>query len=164
MHNGRPLFPGTSDADQLEQIFRQLGTPDESEFPGIVDLPDYKVRALGGGTGGSTCALARCSTRIAGSGLRRAPFPCTSVSAVNTYLTPTTPAPAQPLTYKRFPRPDSLAHLVQGLPPDGLDLLTRLLQHDPAKRISAGAAMEHPFFASLGEAFLGGGLMGLPRR
>lgn len=65
MYNGRPLFPGTTDvrersrwlsslpcadccfrlqADQLEQIFATLGTPDESIFPGIVDLPDYKVR------------------------------------------------------------------------------------------------------------------------
>ena len=46
MHNGRPLSPRTSEADQLDQIFRHLGTPNEAEFPGIVDLPDYKVGAL----------------------------------------------------------------------------------------------------------------------
>lgn len=140
MHNGRPLFPGTSDADQLEQIFRQLGTPDEVDFPGLVDLPDYKVR--------------RCDV---------APLP-TAHHIITSRAPAPTPTTAQPLTYKRFPRPDSLAHLVPGLPPDGLDLLTRLLQHDPAKRVAAAAAMEHPFFASLGEHVLGGGLMGMPRR
>ncbi len=45
MNNGRPLFPGASDADQLDQIFKILGTPDESNFRGISELPDYKVRA-----------------------------------------------------------------------------------------------------------------------
>jgi serine/threonine protein kinase len=45
MHNGRALFSGSSDADQLECIFKALGTPDETIFPGIVDLPDYKVGA-----------------------------------------------------------------------------------------------------------------------
>jgi serine/threonine protein kinase len=44
MFNGRPLFPGTSDADQLDIIFKHLGTPDETTFPGIAELPDYKVR------------------------------------------------------------------------------------------------------------------------
>lgn len=47
MNNGRPLFPGTSDADQLDIIFKHLGTPDEASFPGIAELPDYKVRSGG---------------------------------------------------------------------------------------------------------------------
>ncbi|UYV84929.1 CDK2 [Cordylochernes scorpioides] len=38
----RPLFPGDSEIDQLFQIFRILGTPDESNWPGILKLPDYK--------------------------------------------------------------------------------------------------------------------------
>jgi serine/threonine protein kinase len=28
MHVGRPLFPGMNDADELDAIFRALGTPD----------------------------------------------------------------------------------------------------------------------------------------
>ncbi len=43
MHTGRALFSGSSEADQLDCIFKALGTPDESIFPGIVELPDYKV-------------------------------------------------------------------------------------------------------------------------
>jgi cyclin-dependent kinase len=89
MHTGRPLFPGANDADQLDHIFRLLGTPTETVFPGIVDLPDYK-----------------------------------------------------PATYRAYPRPDSLANLVPGLPADGLDLMAKMLAYDPGRRISAREAMD----------------------
>ncbi|XP_059178100.1 cyclin-dependent kinase 2-like isoform X2 [Physella acuta] len=36
------LFPGDSEIDQLFRIFRTLGTPDESNWPGVTSLPDYK--------------------------------------------------------------------------------------------------------------------------
>jgi len=38
----RPLFPGDSEIDQLFRIFRSLGTPSESCWPGVSSLPDYK--------------------------------------------------------------------------------------------------------------------------
>lgn len=41
MSNGRPLFPGTSEGNQLDLIFRKLGTPTEKIYPAIVELPDY---------------------------------------------------------------------------------------------------------------------------
>lgn len=43
MSNGRPLFPGTSESDQLNLIFRKLGTPSEELYPAIVELPDYRT-------------------------------------------------------------------------------------------------------------------------
>jgi serine/threonine protein kinase len=45
MANGGPLFAGTSEADQLDRIFRLLGTPSVDIYPAIVDLPEYRVRA-----------------------------------------------------------------------------------------------------------------------
>lgn len=42
MINGNPLFTGTSEETQLDTIFRHLGTPDESTFPGISELPDWR--------------------------------------------------------------------------------------------------------------------------
>ena len=42
MANGRPLFAGTSDTDQLDRIFRHLGTPTGDDYPTITELPDYK--------------------------------------------------------------------------------------------------------------------------
>lgn len=41
MATGRPLFPGSSPAEQLARIFRLLGTPSPSTYPAIVDLPAW---------------------------------------------------------------------------------------------------------------------------
>ncbi len=43
MANGGPLFAGTSESDQLDRIFRLLGTPNTDIYPGMADLPEYKV-------------------------------------------------------------------------------------------------------------------------
>jgi cyclin-dependent kinase 5 len=40
---GRPLFPGSDVDDQLKRIFKQLGTPNEDNWPAVSTLPDYKV-------------------------------------------------------------------------------------------------------------------------
>jgi len=39
---GAPLFPGDSEIDQIFKIFRILGTPNEDNWPGVRQLPDYK--------------------------------------------------------------------------------------------------------------------------
>ncbi|XP_065853871.1 cell division control protein 2 homolog C [Euphorbia lathyris] len=45
--------------------------------------------------------------------------------------------------------PQNLARAVPSLGPDGVDLLLKMLRFDPAERISAKAAMDHPYFDSL---------------
>jgi serine/threonine protein kinase len=42
MYTGRPLFPGTTNEDQLTRIFRIMGTPTERTWAGITQLPEYK--------------------------------------------------------------------------------------------------------------------------
>lgn len=42
MVNGTPLFTGSSEESQLDTIFRHLGTPDETIFPELTELPEYK--------------------------------------------------------------------------------------------------------------------------
>jgi len=39
--NNSPLFPGESDIQQLVCVLSQLGTPNESTWPGMTSLPDY---------------------------------------------------------------------------------------------------------------------------
>ncbi|KAL5222292.1 hypothetical protein ABZP36_027005 [Zizania latifolia] len=53
--------------------------------------------------------------------------------------------------WHEFPKwkPDDLGRAVPSLEPEGVDLLSKMLQYDPANRISAKAAMEHPYFNSL---------------
>jgi len=42
MVTGRPLFPGNNEADQLQKIFKVLGTASQETWPSIVELPDWK--------------------------------------------------------------------------------------------------------------------------
>jgi len=42
MYTGRPLFPGTTNEDQLVRIFRIMGTPSERTWPGISQYSEYK--------------------------------------------------------------------------------------------------------------------------
>ncbi|KAG0138760.1 kinase-like domain-containing protein [Tuber indicum] len=42
MYTGRPLFPGTTNEDQLQKIFRLMGTPSERSWPGISQYPEYR--------------------------------------------------------------------------------------------------------------------------
>ncbi|OJD36601.1 cell division control protein 2 [Diplodia corticola] len=38
----KPLFPGDSEIDEIFKIFRILGTPAETEWPGVTSFPDFK--------------------------------------------------------------------------------------------------------------------------
>ena len=92
---GRPLFSGVNEADQLDKIFRLLGTV--TEYPGIEDLPEYSPDVL-----------------------------------------------------PQYPPPrNGIGSVVPTLDASGVDLLSKMLQYDPAKRITAQKALEHPFFFDL---------------
>jgi len=95
---GRPLFPGTSDHDQLMRIFKMLGTPMEETWPSMHDLPEYK---------------------------------------------------------SDFPQYEAMTidQIAPKLSEHGVDLLKRLLAYEPSRRISAKAALEHPYFAGLDARF-----------
>jgi len=43
MYSGRPMFAGTGNEDQLQKIFRLMGTPSERSWPGISAFPEYKA-------------------------------------------------------------------------------------------------------------------------
>lgn len=88
----RPLFPGDSEIDELFRIFRCLGTPNETVWPGVTSLPDYKQT-----------------------------FPVW---------------PAEPIQ-----------SIVPTLEESGVDLLAQMMYYEPSRRISAKAALKHPYFA-----------------
>ncbi|KAM6215460.1 cyclin-dependent kinase 2 isoform 3-T3 [Rhynchocyon petersi] len=87
----RALFPGDSEIDQLFRIFRTLGTPDETVWPGVTSMPDYKA------------------------------------------------------SFPKWARQD-FSKVVPPLDEDGRSLLSQMLHYDPNKRVSAKAALAHPFF------------------
>ncbi|KAL3900032.1 MAG: hypothetical protein SGCHY_001625 [Lobulomycetales sp.] len=91
MLNGKALFPGKNNEDQLLRIFKLRGTPSEQSWPHVSELPEYKPN-----------------------------FPM-------------------------YPAV-SLASKLPNIDAAGLDLLERMLQYEPYKRISAKDALTHPYF------------------
>lgn len=48
MITGMPTFPGIRDTyDQLDKIFKMIGTPTEETWCGVTHLPGYKPHKLG---------------------------------------------------------------------------------------------------------------------
>ena len=39
--NNSPIFPGENDIDQLGIVIKILGSPNEENWPGVHDLPDF---------------------------------------------------------------------------------------------------------------------------
>ncbi len=48
LYNMKPLFPGSKDEDQLDRIFRVMGTPDPKAWPELENLPQYKAGSYAG--------------------------------------------------------------------------------------------------------------------
>jgi serine/threonine protein kinase len=92
--DGKPLFPGDSEIDELFSIFRVLGTPTEGLFPGVTQLPAYSD------------------------------------------------------TFPHW-QGKPWQEVIRGAEPDGIDLVQQMLKYDPTARISAKAALDHPYFADL---------------
>ncbi|KAJ3200766.1 negative regulator of the PHO system, partial [Entophlyctis luteolus] len=43
MHSGKALFPGKTNEDQLQRIFKLLGTPNDQTWPRVSEMPEYKA-------------------------------------------------------------------------------------------------------------------------
>ncbi|ORZ14532.1 protein serine/threonine kinase [Absidia repens] len=94
MASGSPLFPGSSVSDQLQCIFKVLGTPTDETWPKVSQVPEYKR------------------------------------------------------DFEIF-APISLESILPKLDPLGIDLLKKLLEYPPEKRITASNALQHPYFDDL---------------
>ncbi|KAH7826340.1 putative CDK5 [Monocercomonoides exilis] len=125
MITGRPLFPGSSDSDELNRIFKFLGYPTVTNWPSIVDLPDFKP----------SIASSSFSSVLGSSSSSSSASSSASSSS------------AQPNSLSLMQR--CLGSVVPSLDVSGMDLLLKMLQYDPSKRITAREALNHPWFSDI---------------
>lgn len=96
---GKPLFDGKTELEQLNKIFKTLGTPNDRIWPDCSQLPGIRATSI---------------------------------------------RQQYNLLHKKFPRTSFTG--APALSDLGLDLLSKLLTYDPAKRITAEEALNHRWF------------------
>ena len=142
-------LPVPQEIDELYKIFQVLGTPSEANWPGVSQLPDYKVGGWVGGewAGGRLRRTNLCTCAMQQPRCASAPFASPSAPVPARLLPPCNARPSACLQ-DCFPqwRPQNLQSVVPTLDPLGVDLLARLLHYNPAERITARAALQHEYF------------------
>jgi cell division cycle 2-like protein len=122
---GEPLMQGTGDLDQINTIFRLLGTPSEQSWPKFSSMhavqsgliPFVENHTISLGTDGALAKLPKNSLR------KR--FPASG-------YTPAAQSTSQ--------------HRTTALSENGFELLNSTLTCDPEQRASAGVALGHAWF------------------
>lgn len=130
MITGMPTFPGIRDTyDQLDKIFKLLGTPTEDSWRGVTHLPGYKPQKLG------TFTSMVCIYHI------KFTFILYTEKSQRFFLSSQT----------GFYRPRKLGHSFPRLYDivEGEAIASLFLQLNPEERIGAEDALNHSYFAPL---------------
>lgn len=125
----KPMFDGNCEIGQIHTIFKGLGTPSEASWPGVSELPNFSVKFPKWPV---RTAVEYLELKARGGPPRSTDNAAAAGSPVSHLA-----RPALSLTLARSP-------LV--ICADGLDLLEKLLQYAPNKRVSAEQALAHPYF------------------
>lgn len=134
MITGMPTFPGIRDTyDQLDKIFKLLGTPTEDTWRGVTHLPGYKPQKLGKLRKPSQKKKMAVSISI---------VPESKINLFPIFVFP---------IITGFYRPRKLGHSFPRLYDivEGEAIATLFLQLNPENRIGAEEALNHSYFAPL---------------
>ena len=139
---GEPLVMGTGDLDQINGIFKLLGTPSEQSWPQFsslkvvqsATLPFVENHTISLGPDGALCKLPKNLLR------KRLP-----AEGYTPEIARAEAQAAQAAQAAGQPAPPC-AHKTTALSDSGYDLLNSMLTCDPQQRGTASAALEHSWF------------------
>jgi serine/threonine protein kinase len=152
MVTGKPLFPGANEADELRLIFKSLGTPNETTWPSVANLPDwpkytfskypgYALSVLVPGLDETGYDLLSVRNICAPQKTETVFAHIRSFSTIFSLSKTKTNAKNVPF-YFFLNGGNEISYLEFPIS----DVLQSFLQYDPTNRISAVAALKHAFF------------------
>ncbi|KAF7233039.1 hypothetical protein EG68_05100, partial [Paragonimus skrjabini miyazakii] len=144
MVSGVATFPGSKDSiDQLDKIFRIMGTPSEATWRGVSKLPKYKALLghLDENTRSQSHSEKGCVKNLDGMDQSNSPTKPADSGSSSSSAKPRRLQwyPSRPL-HRVIPRLNQAAHSEA--------LAAQLLQLSPSKRIGARLAMRTPYFST----------------
>ena len=144
-----PLFRGNNEVEQIMRIFQLLGTPghSKSSTPGEVTKNERRPGSFFQKDHRSISKCQKYTNRSAAQKSRRGVFPLANIGSYLYLSAP--PIQSMPFFSKNFPQWSSTrndALHAPALSPAGADLLFKLLEVEPTRRITAMAALSHPWF------------------
>jgi serine/threonine protein kinase len=144
--NGCPLFAGDGDIDQLSRVVSAMGAPVQNGWPEAASLPDYHKIEF----------TARVAPQPISALVPDAAHAAAAQAAAAAFTPPSPPIPAAAASSSApsasVASTSSPSAATAAAPPPAsssataLDLLTSLLAYAPHRRITARAALKHPWF------------------
>ncbi|XP_064459445.1 cyclin-dependent kinase 11B-like isoform X2 [Ornithodoros turicata] len=161
----KPLFPGKSDIDQLNRIFKDLGTPSEKIWPGYSELPlvrkvtftEYPYNSLRGRFGHT---LSNLGFDLLNKFLTYYPSQrITAEDALRHEFFKETPVPVEPSMFPTWPAKSELGHrkAQSPKPPSGGKQFAKQLGEGDEEGLLAAAAGFHMKIPNKGSSAQGTG-------
>ncbi|KAF4751233.1 hypothetical protein FOZ63_026018, partial [Perkinsus olseni] len=137
---GKALFPGESETEVYRMIADTLGAPCEQMWPACTQLPNYAqlneayqhMRKMMGGSASTSSSVRQTGIGLGGSSVSTGRLPASMIAADEGRF---------------YEQRQTFRHVFSNTTDSGRDLLARLLQCDPSRRLDTAGALNHGYFS-----------------
>ncbi|KAF4690290.1 hypothetical protein FOZ60_000359 [Perkinsus olseni] len=137
---GKALFPGESETEVYRMIADTLGAPCEQMWPACTQLPNYAqlneayqhMRKMMGASASTSSSVRQTGIGLGGSSASTGRLPASMIAADEGRF---------------YEQRQTFRHVFSNTTESGRDLLARLLQCDPSRRLDTAGALNHGYFS-----------------